>query len=65
MSKTMKIKAKIKKVSREDGKPEAIMQVLIPISSSAEVPMGMVNLTIEIAQLSMLEEKKPFRGNKG
>ena len=63
----MKLDATIKKVSREDGKMEATMQVLIPTSASAEVPMGIVKLTIEVPQLSMLDkvEKKPIRGNKG
>jgi len=60
----MKLDAIIKKVSREDGKVEATMQVLIPASNSSEVPMGAVKMTIEVPQLSMLD-KKPLRGDKG
>ena len=66
MNKTIKIRVKIKKITREDGKPESTMTVNIPVDSVAQIPLGMVNLTIEEVQQTMFEPKnKPVRGDKG
>lgn len=53
-NKPLRLKANITKVVRINGKAEAQMVVMIPVSASAEIPMGEVLLAIEPTQKSML-----------
>lgn len=68
MSKTLEVKGTVNKVTRENGKVEAVVQISIPANKSQEVPLGAVIITFEEAQQSLDLGKKPselIRGNRG
>lgn len=57
----------VERVLRANGKEEAILTITIPVSRSADIPMGKVTLHLERLQGEMPfpPERKPTRGDRG
>ena len=55
MSETIKTKGVIAKITRINGKGEAQVSLIVPVTTSAILPMGEVNITITPSQKSMFE----------
>lgn len=62
MSKKIEVAAIINKITRINGKADAQMIVVIPMTASTEIPMGKVVISISEQQQTMFN--KPFKGAK-
>lgn len=64
MAQPVKLRAVIGRVVRINGKAEAAMTVIIPISAAVEVPLGECMLTIQEVQPALFDKKQMIKGAK-